>query len=166
MPKFNLFSMIRDKYSSSLHQPQASENILPFQKIRKKLVKNNVTIEKLQIIFNKGKLVQSYFHFYSNKVSKLSNSTNYYFLNKSSGKRYKGGIQTLQICKWDILYFFKNFYDICNLKWPKLEEFSIFKGDLIGFSASLKLGRNYPLKNEAQEKKEPFLRISTLYSYK
>ena len=35
MPKFNLFSMIRDKYSSSFCRQQASENILPFQKVRK-----------------------------------------------------------------------------------------------------------------------------------
>merc|ERR1712101_3364 len=35
MPKFNLFSMIRDKYSSSFYRQPASENILPFQKVRK-----------------------------------------------------------------------------------------------------------------------------------
>ena len=35
MPKFNLFSVIRDQYSSSFCWLQALENILPFQKVRK-----------------------------------------------------------------------------------------------------------------------------------
>ena len=33
MPKFNLFSVITDKYSSSFCRQQASGNILPFQKL-------------------------------------------------------------------------------------------------------------------------------------
>ena len=33
MPKFNLFSVITEKYSSSFCRQQASGNILPFQKL-------------------------------------------------------------------------------------------------------------------------------------
>ena len=68
-PVFLLNQVIRNKYSSSFCWPQALENILPFKKLGSNYLRTMSESESLISYFNKGKLVLSYIHLHSNKVS-------------------------------------------------------------------------------------------------